>query len=232
MKIAIMQPYLFPYLGYFQLINYADKFIILDDVQFINSGWINRNYILHSKEKLLFTVPVKQNGSRSDINKVLVSLTEARKRKLLKSFYYNYLNAPFFTTIFPMIENLLSGNITGISKLALSGIVNVNKYLNIDTQIIESSEIYDNKELKGQNRIIDICKKENADEYINLSGGVGLYKYEDFKLEGIELKFIKSRDIKYKQYYNEFVGPLSIIDNLMFNSPEQVRKSLLEIDIL
>jgi len=227
-----MQPYIFPYLGYFQLINYADKFVILDDVQFINSGWINRNYILHNKEKLLFTIPIQRNGSRSDINKVVVSLTAERKKKLLKSFYFNYLNAPYFKTVFPMLENLFSGNLTGISKLALSSIENVSNYLGIDTQIIESSEIYNNKELKGQNRIIDICKKEKADEYINPSGGIDLYKYEDFKNEGIELKFIKSREIKYKQYNNEFVGPLSIIDNLMFNSPEQVRKSLIEFDLL
>ncbi|MBS1516787.1 MAG: WbqC family protein [Bacteroidetes bacterium] len=232
MKIAVMQPYFFPYLGYFQLINFVDKFVIFDDVQFINKGRINRNYILHKDKALLFTVPVERPGSGSPINEVKVHNENDWQKKFLKSLHHSYSRAPYFKDIYSMIENLLKQNHELISELAFSGLNAVNRYLEIKTEIVTSSSVYNNSEMKGQNRIIDICKREGADEYINLSGGMKLYSSDNFSREGIKLSFIRSLEINYRQFENEFVQNLSVIDNLMFNSPGEVKSSLSEFEIL
>ncbi len=232
MKIAIMQPYLFPYLGYFQLINYADKFVVLDDVQFINKGWINRNYILNAGKPLLFTIPVVKPESRSLITDVTVLEDTKLINKFLKTVQISYSKAPFVNDVYPLLESVFSKGIKSISGLALSGIKTVNEYLNISTDIVSTSSIYNNRNLKGEKRIIDICKLEGADEYVNLSGGMDLYSHAEFEKSGISLKFIKIKNIKYKQYKNEFVSSLSIIDNLMFNSRADVISSLSEFEIL
>lgn len=227
-----MQPYFLPYIGYFQLINHVDKFVILDDVQFINKGWINRNYILQNGKPLMFTIPVSKKSSRSLINEISVFYESENINKFLKTIKHSYSEAIYYNNVFPMLKNLFENNCSCISSLAVKSLLSVNKYLNIKTEIIESSTIYNNQQQKGEYKIIDICKKEGADEYFNLSGGIGLYSKEVFKNEDIELKFIKTKEIKYKQFQNEFVGPLSIIDNLMFNSPEEVKNSLSEFEIL
>ncbi|MBK8983916.1 MAG: WbqC family protein [Ignavibacteria bacterium] len=232
MKIAIMQPYLFPYLGYFQLINYADKFVILDDVQFINKGRINRNYILNADKPLLFTIPVFKPESRSLITDVTVSEDTKLIKKFLKTVQINYAKAPYFNDVFPLLKSIFSKEIKSISGLALSGIKTINEYLNISTDIVKTSSLYNNSNLKGEKRIIDICKLEGADEYVNLPGGMDLYSHAEFEKSGISLKFIKINNIKYKQFNNEFVSSLSVIDNLMFNSRTDVISSLSEFEIL
>jgi len=232
MKIAVMQPYFLPYIGYFQLINLVDKFVILDDVQFINKGWINRNYILQKNKPLLFTIPVSKMNSKSLISETKVFYDSGKISKFLKSVKLNYSSSPFFKEVFYLLENIFRKKYSGISGLALSGLYSVNDYLNINTNIIKSSSVYKNQQLKGEERIIDICRQEGADEYYNLSGGVDIYSKEKFESENIKLKFIKTKEIRYKQFENEFTGPLSIIDNLMFYSPEEVKKSLLEFEIL
>lgn len=231
MKLAVMQPYFLPYLGYFQLIDQVDKFVILDDVQFIKSGWINRNYILHGDKPLLFTIPVHKLSSKSLIRDVKVIYDSGRIIKFLKTIKLNYSKSPFFKNIIPLIELTLENVNTNISDFSLTGIKAVNEYLGIKTEIIESSSIYRNINLNGEERILDICRQEGADEYFNLSGGIDLYSKELFNSKGIKLNFIRSKKIEYKQFKSEFTGPLSIIDNLMFNSPDEVKKSLQEFEI-
>ncbi len=232
MKTAIMQPYFFPYIGYFQLINHVDKFVILDDVQYIKSGWINRNYLLQKNKPLMFTIPVSVESSRSLINNVKVKYNTGRIIKLLKTIELNYSKSPFYKNVIPLIENIFEEKNELISDMALSSISTVIGYLSINTVIIESSSVFNNRHLKGEDRIIDICKLLGADKYFNLSGGQSIYSKDRFNKEGIELNFIKTREITYKQFTDYFTGPLSIIDNLMFNSPEDINKSLLEFEIL
>lgn len=229
MKLAIMQPYLFPYLGYYQLAYAVEKFVFYDDVNFIKKGWINRNNILVNKKKHLFTVPLQEISQHKKISEILLhpELFPIWEKKWKITLQQAYKKAPYFKNIFPLIEETLAAKTT-ISELAKSSIINVIDYLELNTEFILSSNIYDNKSLNGQDRILSICDKEKAKIYINPSGGKELYDKNLFKDKGIDLYFIESNLSTYKQFDNEFIAGLSIIDILMFNSKENINKLLLE----
>lgn len=226
MKIAIMQPYIFPYVGYFQLINAVDKFIVLDDVNYINKGWINRNNILVNGKGNLFTIPLKEASQNKLINEIYISDENKWKIKLLKTIEQNYKKACCFDIAYPIIEEIVNSSNSKISDFNYYSITKINNYFGIKTEIIASSSIYENTDLKAQNRIIDICMKENASVYINPIGGTELYNRKDFIDKKLELFFIKSNDIKYSQFGNDFAPWLSIIDVMMFNSIATIQKFL------
>ena len=226
MTIAIMQPYIFPYIGYFQLINAVDKFIIYDDVNFINKGWINRNNILVSGQAHLFTIPLKDASQNKLINEVALASQEPWQKKFLKTIQQSYQKAPEYQTVFNLIEEIVNSDAGTIYELTYKALVRICEFIGIETEIIPSSEIYKNTHLKGPERILDICKKEQADHYINPIGGMELYDKEQFEREGIRLSFIKSIQSPYTQFKNAFVPWLSVMDVLMFNKPEEVRKQL------
>jgi hypothetical protein len=226
MKIAIMQPYLFPYIGYFQLINAVDKFVIGDDYNFILQGWVNRNKILVTGKEFLFTVPLKKASPNKLIREIEISDNVLWQVNLLKTIEMAYSRAPYFKNIFPLIQKVINFKEPKISKLIIRSIREINKYLEVNTGIIETLQIYKNNHLRGQERVIDTCRQEAANEYINPIGGIKLYSKKKFELAGIELKFLKSETIEYRQFKNEFVPNLSLIDVLMFNSREEIRKFL------
>lgn len=226
MKLAIMQPYFFPYIGYFQLIAAVDKFIIYDDVNFINRGWINRNNILINGKAGLISVPLS-GASQNKRIKDIVPISESKwKHSLLKTIEQNYKKAPQFDVVFPMLQKLINADASTISEFNYTGIKSVCEYLGITTSLIPSSEIYANSELKGQYRIMDICKKENVHQYINPTGGMELYDRNIFSQEGISLSFIKSELPPYKQFTDNFTPALSIIDVLMFCGSDEIKVQL------
>lgn len=227
MKVAIMQPYFFPYLGYFQLIALVDKFIIYDDVNYINRGWINRNNILINGKAGLISVPLI-GASQNKLIKDISPMDDHKWRNtLLKTIEHNYKKAPHFKIVFEIIQKIIMADAATISELNFIGIKTVSEYIGITTDFIPSSVIYDNSALKGQYRILDICKKENANHYINPIGGMELYDHKVFLNEGISLNFIKTEISPYKQFSNEFTPSLSIIDILMFCEPKYISQTLL-----
>lgn len=228
MKIAVMQPYIFPYIGYFQMINAVDKFIFYDDVNFIKQGWINRNNILLSGKSFLFTVPLSKATSFTLIKdtEINVKLYENWKTKFLLTLSQNYKNAPFFSVVYELVAEVFNKNNRSISDLAIDSILSVSRYLGFTTQFIISSQSYQNQNLERQERLLDICKQEDATDYINAIGGQELYKQEDFSQKGVALHFIKSLPLEYKQFKNIFVPHLSIIDVLMFNSIDDIKNIL------
>lgn len=225
MKVAIMQPYFFPYIGYFQLIRAADKFVVLDDVNYINRGWINRNRMLMNGKDFLFTVPLIGASQNRLINEIEISGNDFQN-KMIKNFESAYKKAPFYSDVFPLLTEIISSPEKLIGKLALRSLLTVCSYLEIKTLFVETSAVYGNSHLKGQERIIDICKRNNATMYINPQGGRELYNKKHFSENNIELKFLQPDEIKYPQFKNDFVPWLSIIDVLMFNSKEEVKKML------
>ena len=228
MKLAIMQPYFFPYVGYWQLINAVDKYIIYDDVNFIKGGWINRNKILMNGEDKQINLQMHNASPNKLINEVEVLGNIVYNKKLLKTLESNYGKAPYFSDAFPVINNIITLEEKNLAKYLESSIRLVCKYLSINTEILVSSEIKKNNELRGQDKVIEICKILEADEYINAIGGQDIYSREDFDAQRILLRFLKTGKIIYRQLMNDFVPNLSIIDVMMFNSPEQI-KELLEI---
>lgn len=230
-----MQPYLFPYIGYFQLVAAVNKFVIYDDVNFIKGGWINRNNILINKKSNLFTVPLNKASSNTLINETTINLKfyNIWKVKFLRSIEQSYKKSPYFTDVYNLIENVLEINENDlISELAVNSIKNVSDYLHLDTEICETSENYNNKIKSGQERVLDICGIEKASHYINPIGGIELYSKNTFKENGIVLNFIKSKPIIYSQFDNDFSPWLSIIDVLMFNSISEVNTMVNQYELV
>jgi len=227
MKLAIMQPYFMPYIGYFQLINSVDQFIIYNNIQYTKKGWINRNRILVNKKPQLITLPIKKDSDYLDIvERELSESWEKDKNKILNVIKHSYIKSPYFQETFELISKCLNNSEVNLFKFIYDSIVLINNYLEIKTPIIISSTINVNYALKSQDKVLSLCKEQNADVYINSIGGVELYNKEVFKQNNIELNFIKSNPIQYKQFNNEFVSWLSIIDVLMFNSKEQIKEYL------
>ncbi|MBN1037798.1 hypothetical protein DVW12_03625 [Clostridium botulinum] len=232
MKVGIMQPYFFPYIGYWQLINAVNKYVIYDDVNFIKGGWINRNRILMNSEAKMINMQMNGASPNKLINEVEVSGNQVYNRKLLKSIESCYKKAPYYSSIFPIIENIITQDEKNLAKYLEYSIRKVCEYLSIDTEVIISSKINKNNDLKGQDKVIEICKVLGADEYYNVAGGQDLYSYKDFSSEGLKLSFLKTESVEYKQFNNEFVSSLSIIDVLMFNSKEDVKNMLQQYELL
>ena len=222
MKIGIMQPYIFPYIGYFQLINAVDKFILYDDVNFINKGWINRNRMLNNGKDSLFSIPLKEASQNKLINEIEVNWDSAWKSKFLKTLEQCYKKTPFYQETLLIIQQTLNVDNEPISKIVEHNLRLICKYLDIKTEIVSSSAIYQNSHLKAQERILAICLQEKATQYINPIGGLELYDKDFFEAQNIQLNFIKSKLIQYPQFKNEFVPWLSMIDVLMFNSKEEI----------
>lgn len=231
MKLGIMQPYFFPYFGYWQLINAVDTYIVYDDVAYIKGGWINRNNILVNGNANLITLSLENSSSFKSINEINIIQNGKNAEKILKTIQMAYKKAPYYDNVFPILENLFLDN-SKISILNYKSIIDINKYLGISTNIILSSKLAKNNSLKAQDKVIHINKLLNSNTYINAIGGQELYNREEFKKEGIELKFLKMGDIKYQQFKNDFVPNLSIIDILMFNSPEQIKEMLDDYELL
>lgn len=209
-----MQPYLFPYIGYFQLIHVVDSFVIYDDVNFIKGGWINRNFILSQGEKSRFTLQLQGASPNVFINQVSVG---SNKRKLLKTIQQNYTKAPYYESVYPLLEDIVLFEEENLARYIEHSLRNICSFLNIETQWYVSSELKKDNSLRGQNKVLEICKNFKADQYINVPGGKDLYNSLAFKESGIELSFIHPSSIKYNQFNNQFVPNLSIIDVLMFN---------------
>jgi WbqC-like protein family len=231
-KIAIMQPYFLPYIGYFQLINAVDEFIIYDDVNFINKGWINRNNILVNNKASLFTIPLREASQNKLINEIEIIQDGKWQSKLVKTIEQSYKKAPNFADFFPILSEIINYAETNISKYIYNSLLNICKYLEISTLITASSSIFENENLKSQNRIIDICKQRNVEQYINPIGGIELYNKNDFETENIKLNFLKTYPIQYQQFINDFVPYLSIIDLIMFNEKSKIKSLLNEFELV
>lgn len=242
MAIAIMQPYVFPYIGYFQLVYAADVFVFYDDVNFINRGWINRNRILLNGKDHLFTIPCKDASQNRLIKDIEVVDEEQSMHDLLSTIKQAYNKAPYFEEVYSLVEQILFAPSTdavvpdlhvpslsnrSISGIAINSVTSICDYLGLHRTFKTSSELYDNQELKKADRLIDICHKEGITDYINASGGKEIYTKEYFRENGISLSFLNSELYEYPQFKNEFVPWLSIIDVLMFNSREDIVNKIL-----
>jgi len=227
MKLAIMQPYLFPYIGYFQLMNAADEFVLYDNIEFTKKGWINRNRILVNGGPEYFTLPLKKGSDYLNIDqRKLADTFSAEKIKLLRRISEAYRKAPYFETVFPEIQNIINCGEENLFLFIKQSIEIVCKYLDITTKIIVSSTLPIDHALKAQDKVLAICRSLNANQYINPIGGVELYSKEIFAQNDIELNFIEAKPVEYRQYDNEFVPWLSIIDVLMFNPANEVKEML------
>jgi hypothetical protein len=225
-SLGIMQPYFLPYIGYFQLIHSVDTFVLYDDVNFIKKGWINRNNILVNGAANLFSIPLVEASQNKKINEILIDPSPVWKNKLLKNIEQNYKKAPEFNNFYPILHKIIDYKEPNLALYIYNSITELVEYMGIDTKILLSSSTFTNQHLKAQDRIIDCCKTLQTEEYVNAIGGQELYRKEDFDLQKIKLKFIKTNNITYKQYKAAFVPYLSIIDLLFFCTKETTQQIL------
>ena len=230
--VAIMQPYFLPYIGYFQLMAAADTFVVFDDVNSINRGWINRNRLLLNGSAYTFTVPLRHASQNRLICDIELDDEQNWRAKLLNTIRQAYGKAPYYAQVSILLENLINYPATKLDAFLLNSLCEIARYLSIEVEIINSSRIYNNATLKGQERILDICRQEAADIYINPIGGVNLYDRDSFLSKDISLKFVNSHPIDYPQGKNEFIPWLSIMDVLMFNDKAAIGRFINKIDLI
>ena len=223
MRLGIMQPYFFPYLGYCQLLANVDKYVVYDDVTYIKGGWINRNNFLINGQKNLLTMRLEKASSYTLIKDIAIKDDFV---KFLKTIEMGYKKAPFFEDIFRLLKDICQCPDKKLGQFLFNSHIKICEYLGIDTELILSSSFEKHTELKGKDKVISICKQLGADEYINAIGGQELYDKKEFAENGIRLNFIQANLREYRQLKNEFVAGLSIIDIMMFNSKEEINEML------
>ena len=232
MKLGIMQPYFFPYIGYWQLMNAVDKYVVYDDVNFIKGGWINRNRILLNGEGKYFNLPMLGASPNKKINEVRVNNNEAIINKNLRIIEACYKKAPYYNDVYVILERILRCNEENLASFIMFSFKEICSYLDISTELIMSSNLQKDNSLRAQNKVIHICKLLGATEYYNAIGGQKLYSYDYFFDNDIELNFLKTDNIEYKQFNNDFVSNLSIIDVMMFNSVDKIQKMLNSYELI
>lgn len=227
MKVAIMQPYFLPYIGYFQLINAVDVFVVYDNIEYTKKGWINRNRILVNGKDEFITLPLKRDSDYLHINqRCLADSIEQDKQKILRKIKEHYRKAPNFQEAFALTEEIFNYNSTNLFEFVYNSIKVICNYLDISTKFIVSTTIDINHNLKSEEKVLAICKYYGADIYINTIGGSSLYAMLNFKSANIELQFIRSNEVVYKQYDKEFLPWLSILDVIIFNDRNNVKTYL------
>ena len=229
MRLAANQPFFFPYIPYFQLMKAAEVFLVADDFSYTPQAWINRNRILMNGKDFLFNLSVIGASQNKLINEVYVAEDQHR---LLRTIEVCYSKAPFFRDVFPMLKDIFQYENKNVSKFVGNSLIQAANYLHLDTKFIFSSEIDGlNHSLKAQARVLDFCNVLKVIEYINLPAEA-LYDKKEFKKNNIDLYFLKSRPVMYKQYSNVFVPNLSMLDVLMFNSVEQTNELLAQYELV
>nr|WP_255492298.1 WbqC family protein [Luteimonas sp. MC1825] len=227
-----MQPYFFPYIGYFQLMKAVDCFVFYDDAQYMKGGWVNRNRILHDGAPAWWTHPVERNDYRLPIRERRYARSAARTSALVAKLDGAYRAAPFFGPIVAMAVDYLESGPDTVSSFNQAHLEGIARGLGIDCAFVPSSQLDYDRELDAQSRVIDLCRRLGASTYLNATGGSGLYDADAFARAGLELGFVHPRVTSYPQLGRPHVPFLSIIDVLMFNSPEQATAMLGGYDVV
>lgn len=226
-RVAIMQPYFLPYVGYFQLLNSVDEFVFYDDVNFIKGGWINRNDILLGNTRQRIVIPCLGASPNKMINEVLIHKKDKKFAKTEKTLFQAYQKAKYFKNVLPILEKIFNSEEDRISHVAGTSVRLIAEYLNLDKTFHYSSEAFHrSRAMERGERLIEIVNELAGHTYINLIGGTQLYSQEIFQSGGLELKFLEPQIREYEQNSSNFHPSLSILDLLMNLSPEQVRQHL------
>ena len=205
-----MQPYFFPYLGYWHLMDAVDTLVLFDDVNYIKKGFINRNSILVNGEPRLLTLSLIGASQ----NKKIMELNLADDRmSFLKTIEMAYKKSLNFDYIFPELQSIFLNTNSNLVDFLEYSILRVNYLLGIEVKIFRSSQFQ--LDFLGKEKIIPICEHLFAETYINPIGGLNLYDKKTFQENGLDLRFINSKFIEYPQNARKFFEKLSVVDFLM-----------------
>lgn len=257
MKLAVMQPYFFPYLGYFQLLAAADKFILYDNLNYIKGGWIHRNrFLLKGREVISATVPVTGVSSLALIREVRLDPQARWPGKFLDFVAANYRRAPFFAETYPVLEAALRLPATRLTEVNCQTLREVAQHLGLTTTLTHDTAPYEAFEtaVRGDEapafldelrahwsdpdldlktlRVLYICEQEGAATYLNAIGGQALYDREQFARHQVNLRFVRPHLPPYDQFGGPFAPGLSIIDVLMHCGQEQTQRMVREYELI
>ena len=235
MIIGINQPYFLPYIGYFQLISAVETFVVYDNIKYTKKGWINRNRILVNSQDEYISLPLKKDSDFLNIDqRFLADSFEDDKLKLLRKVHSCYRKAPFFDQAYAVLDQAMNSEKRNLFDFLLFSLTTVCNYLDIKTPIIASSSLAIDHDLKGEEKVYALCQHLKTDTYVNAIGGkiMGLYDKDKFLEQGIKLEFLKTRFMEYPQFGGNFIPWLSILDVMMFNDVEQIRKMLMLYDFV
>ena len=224
-----MQPYFCPYLGYFQLINKVDQFVIYDNIEYSRRGWFSRNRIAINDRANLFSIPLKRDSDYLHVNDRFLSDSSSKSiAKILRRIENSYRHADYYSEIFPVVKSVFNCQNTNLFDYIQHSVVVWKNLLNINPPLIRSSELEIDHSLKAQNKVIAICKHLNASTYINPIGGTPLYDRKHFSEHGLNIKFLEMNPLKYNQQNERFISSLSVIDVLMHNGIDKTIELLSE----
>ena len=235
-----MQAYFLPYIGYYQLINSVDVFVIYEYIGFRKSSWVTRNRILDKgkNEPTYINLSVSKKSIGEIVSTVNLAHKKERIEAIDKLIYFNYKKAPFFYEIYPFLKDILYCEEQNLHTYNAKITKSVCELLSIETKIIADNPdclqiertLEKSASKSGNNtmtqRVIELCKFYGGNHYINPIGGVELYSREDFQKSDLEISFVKTEPIVYDQFKSPFVPGLSIIDVLMHNGINGTRDLL------
>lgn len=227
LRLAAMQPYLFPYVGYFQLMHACDAFVLLDDVQYIRRAWINRNYIWQGRRSVRFTLPVAKAAQEARILDMRVDPTQYVKfrSKLLNALHHSYGKEKRFDEIYTLIASVFAPEATTLCSLASSSIFNVCDYLGLDKTVYRASELAPQRSGSRSVQILALCEALQGSEYLNPVAGTDLYQPDVLAGGGCRLLALAPH-IPDELCDPIARRPLSIIDSLMRHDRQYLRAVL------
>ncbi|MGY4623572.1 WbqC family protein [Bradyrhizobium sp. USDA 4486] len=225
MKLAIMQPYFLPYIGYYQLIAAVDVFVVYDNIKYTKKGWINRNRMLVNGKDVLFSLSLKKDSDALDIRDRELA-ADFDRAKLLNQWRGAYRSAPFFKETFPLLEEIVGFQDPNLFRYIFNSLRMTCEHLGLKTAFKISSEIPIDHSLKFQDKVLALCEAMGARQYINAIGGLELYDPDAFGARGIEFRALRTRPFPYEQFGQAQVPYLSIVDLLMFNSVAKLREAI------
>lgn len=229
MKLAIMQPYLLPHLGYFSLIEYADEWIFFDDVQYIRRGWVNRNRILRPDDGWqYFTVPVTKHPREARIKDVRVSDASDWRRRILGQLAHYRNTAPCYAEVIAFLAEAFEHPVESIADLDILLVRKTLEYLDVPFRYRIFSDLdLELGPVRGPGDwALEISRALGASEYVNPPGGRAIFDPERFRAAGIDLRFLTGIPVEYDQGRKEFIPGLSILDVMMFNPRQTIREML------
>ncbi len=225
MKLAIMQPYFLPYLGYFNLLFHSDIFVLYNDINYIERGWINRNKIIKKDGFNLFTIPLRKASATKLISDIYISDEQKWRSKLLKTIEITYVKAPYFNSTYNLVEKIVLKKIYKLDEFIKNSITEILNFIELEKGIIFSSDFDYDRNTNKENKLVSITRNLQANTLVFPPGSRDLYSETFFIKKDINTEVIIPNLSKYKQFKkNEFTPGLSIVDVLMFNDIEEVKK--------
>lgn len=229
MKLAIMQPYFLPYAGYFSLVKNADKWIFNDEVQMIHKGWVERNRILKQYGGWHYIrMPLVKHKYTTLIKDIRIRTHEDWQRKILAQLGHYRNKAPYYYQVISFLNEVFKEKFDSLTHQNAYILQKTCAYIGFEMkyEILSEMNIDCSKINAPDDWSLNICKVLGYDHYLNPILGKSFYDRKKYKENGVQLDFIRLNEPPYEQFNDEFVGGLSIIDIMMFNSPEKINKML------